>query len=141
MNLEMIMQSWKKDSQIDNIMLDEATIKIPVLHQKYLSWRSEFSLLQKRKQHELKRIKHKKNLYFSGKATPEEYEEKPFPYKVMKSDVHGWVEVDEQVQKVEEQLEYYQTVVHTLDEILKQIHQLSFNIKNIIAWRQFTNGT
>ena len=68
---------------------------------------------------------------FSGKASPEEYTE-PFPYKVMKSDVLSWVAVDEQIQKVEMKLCYYDTVVVCVAEILKQIHQMSYNIKNMI---------
>ena len=79
-------------------------------------------------------------MYYSGKAAPEEYEEKPFEYKVIKSDVQHWVGVDEQIQKVEMQIDYYNTTVSVLSEILKQIHQMSYNIKNAIEWRRFTGG-
>lgn len=131
---------WERDSKIDEVMLDQTTIKIPQLHQKYLTLRSEFSLLKTKKEQELKKLRHNKWLYYSGKASPEEYEDNPFPYKVMKSDVNNWIAVDESINKVELQLDYYGQVVHTLDEILRQIHQLSFNIKNIIEWRRFVGG-
>jgi len=130
---------WSQDSVIDDILLDEASIKIPQLHAKYLGFHTEFSLLQKKAIQELKKLSHQKTLYYSGKASPEEYTE-PFPYKVMKSDIPSWVAVDESIQKVEMKLHYYDTVMGTLSEILKQIHQMSYNIKNIIAWRQFTSG-
>ena len=58
----------------------------------------------------------------------------------MKGDIPGWVEIDEQVQKVELQLELYNETIDTLNEIIKQIHQMSYNIKNAIQWRTFTNG-
>ena len=140
MNLEEIQNLWKKDSQIDEVMLDEAALKIPQLHHKYLTLYSEYTLLAKKKGQELKALQHKKWLYYSGKAAPEEYEEKPFDYKVMKSDVAQWVAVDEQIQKVEMQIDNYNVTVNTLSEILKQIHQLSYNIKNAIEWRRFTGG-
>ena len=139
MDLEQIQQMWEKDSVIDDILLDEASIKIPQLHAKYLSLHNEFSLQNKRATHELKTLTHKKVLYYSGKASPEEYVE-PFPYKVMKSDVLSWVAVDEQIQKVEMKLCYYETVLNCVAEILKQVHQMSYNIKNMIEWRRFTNG-
>ena len=140
MDLEKINEMWAKDSVIDDVMLDTASYKIPQLHQKYLTLLSEFTLLQKKKQQDLRTLQHQKWLYYSGKASPEVYEDKPFHYKVMKGDVMNWVEVDEEIQKVELRLEYYKVVLRTLEEILKQIHQLSFNIKNMIAWRTFTGG-
>ena len=139
MDLETIQDMWAKDSVIDDVLLDEASLKIPQLHAKYLSLHNEYNLLIKKATHELKTLTHKKTLYYSGKASPEEYTE-PFPYKVMKSDVLSWVAVDEQIQKVEMKLCYYDTVVSCVTEILKQIHQMSYNIRNTIEWRKFTNG-
>ena len=140
MDLEAIQDMWSKDSVIDDVLLDEASIRIPQLHAKYLSLHNEYSLLIKKATHELKTLTHKKTLYYSGKDLPEVYQEKPFPYKVMKSDVLSWVAVDESIQKVEMKLCYYDTVLNCVTEILKQIHQMSYNIKNMIEWRRFTNG-
>jgi hypothetical protein len=139
-NLEEIQEIWKKDSQIDEVLLDESSLRIPQLHQKYLTLLSEYTLLLRKKRQELKTLHHRKWLYYSGKATPEEYEDKPFPYKVIKSDIQNWIGVDEQVLNVEMQIEYYDTTVEALKEILKQIHQMSYNIKNAIEWRRFTGG-
>ena len=140
MDLETIQSAWEKDSVIDDILLDEASKKIPSLHAKYLTLHNEFSLLLKKANQELKTVTHKKQLYYSGKALPEEYEKEPFPYKVLKSDVLSWVAVDEQIQRVEMKCEYYDTCLSCLSEILKQINQMSFNIKNMIEWRRFTSG-
>ena len=140
MDLKTINEMWEKDSVIDDVLLDNASYKIPQLHQKYLTFHSEYSLLLKQKELQLRELKHKKWLYYSGKAAPEEYEDKPFHYKVMKGDVNSWVSVDEDIMKVEMKLQYYGVVLHTLEEILKQIHQLSFNIKNMIEWRRFSGG-
>ncbi len=141
MNLEEIQEIWKKDSKIDEVMLDESSLRIPQLHQKYLTLLSEFTLLLRKKRQELKTLHHRKWLYYSGKATPEEYEDKPFPYKVIKSDIQNWIGVDEQVLNVEMQIEYYDTTVEALKEILKQINQLSYNIKNAIQLRCFVGGS
>ena len=140
MNLEIINEMWSKDSKIDDVMLDNASLAIPQLHQKYLTLLTEFNLLQKKKSQDLKKLQHKKWLYYSGKASPEEYEDKPFHYKVMKSDVPNWVSVDDDICKVEMQLDYYNAVIRTLEEILKQVHQMSYNIRNSIQWRSFVGG-
>ena len=139
MDLETIQTEWAQDSIIDDVMLDNASLAIPKLHAKYISYHNEFSLLLKKAQQEMKRLSHKKWLYYSGKETPEDSE--PFQYKVMKSDVQSWIAVDEQIQRVEMKIEYYNVVLNTLSEILKQVHQMSYNIKNTIEWRRFVNGT
>jgi hypothetical protein len=131
---------WKKDSQIDEVLLDEAALKIPRLHHKYVTLMSEFNLLLKKKEQELKTLKHNRWLYYSGKAAPEEYEDEPFPHKVIKSDIQNWVGVDDKIQKVEMQIEYYLTIGDTLREILRQINQMTYNIRAAIDWRKFTGG-
>ena len=140
MNLEMINAMWEKDSVIDDTLIDQSSIKIPQLHQKYVTLLSEFTLLLKKKRQELKSLEHNKYLYYAGKAPPEEYEDKPFNYKVLKNEAMNWVSVDKDIQKVEMKIEYYNVVLRTLEEILKQVHQMSYNIKNVIEWRRFVGG-
>ena len=69
-DLNKINEMWEKDSKIDDVMLDQSTLKIPQLHQKYLSLHGEFKLLLAKKNQELKRMQHSKWLYYSGKANP-----------------------------------------------------------------------
>ena len=63
MDLETINQMWSNDSKIDDVMLDQSSIKIPQLHQKYLTLLTEFQLLQKKKSQDLKKLQHQKWLY------------------------------------------------------------------------------
>ena len=140
MDLYKILEMWKKDSHFDETLLDQSALRIPQLHQKYITLHGEYTLLMKKKTQDLRKLQHKKYLYYSGKANPEEYEEKPFNYKVMKSEVNNWISVDDDIQKVELKIDYYNTVLRTLEEILKQVHQMSYNIKNAIEWRKFTYG-
>ena len=138
MNLETIQEMWEKDSKIDDVMLDESSLKIPQLHQKYLTLYNEFSLLSKKTDHQLKTLQHKKWLYYSGKEVPEDAE--PFPHKVIKSDVFNWMGVDQDIQKIEMKVEYYKVILNALSEILKQVHQMTYHIKQCIEWRRFVNG-
>ena len=137
MDLVQINAMWEKDSKIDNTLLDEASIRIPQLHQKYLTLHSEYSMLLKKKEQQVKLLKHKRGLYYSGRG---EDDEMPFNYKLLKNEVPVWVEVDKIVQEAELKKEYYQTTLNTLSEILKQVHQMSYNIKNVIEWRKFVGG-
>jgi hypothetical protein len=138
MDLEQIQRMWEKDSVIDDVMLDEASLKIPQLHAKYLTIYNDFKLLKTKAEFELKKIKHKRWLYYTGKEVPED--EEPFQYKIMKSDIQNWITVDETVIRTETKIQYYETVIYNLSEILKQINNRNFMIKSAIDWRRFTSG-
>ena len=138
MNLDTIQEMWEKDSKIDDVMLDESSLKIPQLHQKYLTLYNEFSLLSRKTKQQLKTLEHKKWLYYSGKEVPDDAE--PFPHKVIKSDVQNWMGVDKDIQTMEMKVEYYDVILNALSEILRQVHQMTYHIKQCIEWRRFVNG-
>ena len=140
MDIDKINDMWRVDSVIDDVLLDTASQRIPQLHQKYLELLTNFRLLHKKGTQELERARFTKWLYYSGKADPKVYEDKPFPYKIMKSDVQNWINVDEDIHKIELKLELYNTTLRTLEEILKQVNNMNFIISNMIKWRTFTGG-
>ena len=140
MNLDQIQEMWAKDCVIDDVMLDTASMKIPQLHAKYITLHNEYSLLLKKAKQELNRTSHLRTLYYSGRGTPDMYEDTPFDYKLIRSEVPSWVAVDESVNKVEMKVALYETTLNSLSDILKQIHQMSYNIKNMIEWRRFVGG-
>ena len=53
------MEMWEKDSVIDDVMLDNSSIKIPQLHAKYLGLHNEFTLLLKKAKQQLKKAEHR----------------------------------------------------------------------------------
>ena len=138
MDLEQIQNMWEKDSVIDEVMLDHASLRIPQLHAKYLTVYNDFRLLKTKAEFDLKKIKHQRWLYYTGKEVPED--EEPFQYRIMKSDIHSWVTVDETVIRTETKIQYYETILYNLSEILKQINNRNFMIKSAIEWRRFTSG-
>ena len=140
MTLDEIQQMWARDAVIDDVMLDTASMKIPQLHAKYITLHNEYSLLLKKARQEQNRICHLRTLYYSGRGTPDMYEDSPFDYKLIRSEVPSWVAVDETVNKIEMKVALYETTLSSLSEIIKQINQMSFNIKNMISWRQFVGG-
>ena len=140
MNLDEIQEMWAKDCVIDDVMLDNASMAIPQLHAKYITLHNEYSLLLKKAKQELNRTSHLRSLYYSGRGTPDMYEDSPFDYKLIRSEIPSWVAVDESVNKVEMKVALYETTLNSLSDILKQIHQMSYNIKNMIEWRRFVGG-
>ncbi len=76
-----------------------------------------------------------------GKAETQVYIDEPFPYKVRdKEDLKLYLEADEKISKIRLKIDYYDTMLKYLEEILKQISNRTYQIKNAIEWRRFTAG-
>jgi hypothetical protein len=122
--------------------LDIESLRIPSLHTKYLQLLTENSLKLKKASGELSVLKRNKWIYYTGKASEEVYKEKgDFPLKLKtKDEERTFIEADEDIQKKKTEVEYYETVVDYLQEIVRQIGQRNFQIKNAIEWRKFEAG-
>ena len=142
MNLSEIQDQVKRDLKINDLELDIESLRIPSLHIKYLQFLTENSLKLKKANGELAVLKRNKWIYYTGKASEDVYKEKgDFPLKLKtKDEERTFIEADEEIQKKKTEVEYYETVVDYLQEIVKQIGQRNFQIKNAIEGRKFEAG-
>lgn len=128
MNLESVLEMWKKDSQIEQYNLDETSRNTPQLHAKYLELLSIAKLQMKKAEHTQKSLLHKKWLYYNGKMSQEEivelgWEFDPFNgLKVLKGEMEYYYNSDIDIQKSEEKLTYYKTLIETLTEIVTNLN-------------------
>ena len=140
MTLEELQQSVDRDFALDDTELDTESIKIPLLHNKYLQHFNKFPLLLKKAEYEHKVLKRQKWEYYTGKADPSVYKEKPFDLKILKADVHIYMESDDELQKADQKEAYLKQVVNYLEQVLRSINTRNFIIKNAIEWKKFTSG-
>ena len=140
MTLDEIQAQADKDLVIDDTELDTESLKTPILHNKYLQLFNKFNLLLKKSQWEERTLQRDKWEYYTGKSSPEVYKEKPFDLKVLKNDVHIYINADEDIQKIQAKVVYQEAIVNYLEQILRMINNRSFTIKNAIEWRRFTSG-
>ena len=142
MTLSEIQDQVKRDLKINDLELDIESLRIPSLHSKYLQLLTENSLLLKKTLGEFTVLKRNKWIYYSGKAPDEVYKEKgEFPLKLStKEEKSTFIEADEEIRELKGKVEYYETVVEYLQEVVKSISNRSFQIKNAIEWRKFEAG-
>ena len=141
MTLEELQAEADKDLVIDDTELDTESLKTPILHNKYLQYYNKFNLLLKKSQWEERTLQREKWEYYTGKSDPSVYKEKPFDLKVLKNDVHIYINADEDIQKIQAKIIYQEAIVNYLEQILRMINNRSFTIKNAIEWRRFTSGS
>ena len=140
MTLEELQQQVSKDFKLDDTELDSESVSIPLLHNKYLIHFNKFSLLLKKAEYEHKTMIKNKWEYYTGKADPSVYKEKPFDIKVLKSDVHIYMDSDPELQRADQKVAYLNQIVKYLEQVLRGINNWSFLIKNAIEWKKFTSG-
>ena len=140
MNLEELQQAVDKDFKLDDTELDTESIRIPLLHNKYLQHFNKFSLLLKKAEYEHKALVRQKWEYYTGKSDPSVYKDKPFDLKILKSDVHIYMDSDEDLQRADQKTAYLNQVVKYLEQVLRSINNRTFLIKNAIEWKKFTSG-
>ena len=142
MTLSEIQEQVRKDLKINDLELDIESLRIPSLHSKYLQLLTEHSLLLKKTQGDYAVLKRNKWIYYTGKASEDVYKEKGnFPLKLKtKDEERTFIEADEDVRELKGKVEYYETVVEYLQEVVKSISNRSFQIKNAIEWRKFEAG-
>lgn len=140
MTLEELQELVDKDLKINESELDLESLKTPQLHNKYLKHYNNFKLLMTRAESDYKILKRVKWEYYTGKASPDVYKQKPFNLKIMKSDIDKYLESDEDLIKAKQKIDYLETVVNYLDRTLKIISGRDWQIRNSIEWRKFTSG-
>lgn len=146
MNLETVLEMWKKDSQIEQYNLDETSRKTPQLHAKYLELLSIAKLQLKKAELAQKSLLKKKWLYYNGKMTQDqivalEWDFDPFDgLKVLKGEMDYYYDSDIDIQRSEEKIFYHKTMVETLTEIVTNLNWRHQTVGNMIKWRQFEAG-
>ena len=140
MNLDEIQSLWNEDSKLDSDNLHTESTTIPALHAKYYRILNKILLLKKAEENKFKILKKEKWQYYTGKADPEVYAEKPFDHKVLRADVDKYMDADEDLIKQLSKIDYYQVMIAYLDSILKNINNRTYQIKNAIEWQQFIRG-
>tara|TARA_B100002019_G_scaffold209999_1_gene182597 strand:- start:747 stop:1178 length:432 start_codon:yes stop_codon:yes gene_type:complete len=141
MNLEKIQEMWQKDSVIDPDNLHDESLKIPQLHSKYYTLYNTITLLREKARENYSRVKLERYNYYTGKAPAEVYVENPFPYKVREKDaIQRYLEADEKLNTIDMKIRYYDVMLKFLEEIIKNVSNRTFQIKNAIEWNKFQSG-
>ena len=145
--LDNIMKMWAEDVKIDDLNLDEETVKSAKLHSKYLEIFSLAKLQLKKNEMELDKTRKEKWLYYNGKMTKEQIGERSWKYdpfdgmsKPLKSDMDMYYKTDEDIIRINGKIEYQNAIVETLEEIMNNLRWRHTHIKNILDFKKFTSG-
>jgi len=147
MNTEQILEMWKNDGQIDELKLDDTTIRMARIHSKYLELLTIAKMTRKKYDLEYKTLLKDKWLYYNGKLSKDQIDTFKWQYdpfgglnKPLKGDMNYYYDADTDIQRSQALLEVQKIQVETIEEIMSTIRWRHQNIGNIIKWRSFEAG-
>ena len=144
MKLEDIQEFWHKDREIDYSELGTESIKIPQIHDKYLKIYIDERIRLKGLEFELAKLVRTKTDFYSGRMPQEDLEKlgwEPFLGRLLKNEINNYIESDDDVIKIKQQIIVLQEKNNYLDSIIKMINNRGFQIKNALDWLKFSHGS
>lgn len=143
MKLEDILDQWKIDAVIDKTELTEESVKIPLLHHKYLRMMTEEALLWKKVSADYKKLYRAKWEYYLGTISDEELQDrgwKPNLLKILRADINIYMDSDNDLVELKLKMEYQEQKVKAIEDIIRSINNRNFTVKNGIDWAKFQHG-
>jgi len=141
-NLEQVLENWKRDAEIDQTEPGKELIRIPLLHNKYLTILTKHKIASKKAHFDYLRMRKIKWEYYTGKMSQEELEEygwQPFQF-TLKSDITTYLEADADLIKLLEKKVYHEEVVSVIESIMSELKSRTFQLKDFISWEKFIGG-
>ena len=143
MKLEEIQELWNRDREIDYTELGTESIRIPLIHDKYLKIFTDERIRLKGVEFELSKLVRAKTEYYSGKMSKEELETRGWEQylgRLLKNEMASYIESDEDVIKLKQQIVVLQEKVNYLDSVIRMVNNRGFQIKNALVWLKFSHG-
>jgi|TARA_R110002074_G_scaffold390894_4_gene575191 hypothetical protein len=143
MDFEKLKKMAEKDSGVDGTELDIESLKLPQLHNKYLNLLQDEKLILRKLLSEKNNLFRLKWEYYTGKMSKEEMDGlgwSPFQLNVLKKDMNIYLESDKELSLIGDRIAYHEVVLEFLEEVLKELNNRHWKIRNAIEWRKFTSG-
>lgn len=144
MKLSELQEMWADDCKINEMNLGQESVRTPMLHSKYLNLLSSTRLNLRKSESDYLNMRRKKYKYYRGEMSEEELNDENWDQwqgnKPLKNEMDEFLQVDPDLVKLTDKVEYYKTVLYQLEQIIRSINGRTWDIKNSIEWNKFTNG-
>ena len=145
MKLSEIQDEWLKDSSIDELNLGRESTRVPILHSKYLVQLSKVKLQHRKAESDYYSTRRLKYRYYRGEMTKEELTVLEWSQfqgnKPLKNEMDEFLQCDADLIILQDKVEYFKTVIFTLEQILRSINSRTWDIKTAVEYLKFTNGS
>lgn len=144
MNHEELMENWRIDSVVDETNLMNELYKHPMKHSKYLTLLQGYKVKLRKNTLKYMKLRGLKVRYYNGELTKEELDAngwKQYLFKrPLKSEMEALLEADVDLQMIQEQTLYVESLVQSCESILKDIGNRYYLFKTMVEYQKFLGG-
>jgi hypothetical protein len=143
MTLDEIYDQWGVDSRVNKLELGDAAIEIPKLHHKYLKMLSTERLQLRKLESDADILYNNKRAWLMGELSSDELKSlnwEPQLKRHVKSTVDDTLKADKDCISMTLKAAYQREKLEALDNILKMVHNRSYQISNAISFMKFQQG-
>lgn len=143
MDITELNSMWAIDCKIDETNISRESSRIPELHNKYYMMYVKEGLKLKKLKSDYTVLEKEKTEYYNGTMDIAEVKRKgwePNKLRLLKTDVPKYVEADKEIIELSLKIGYHDSIVKYLEDIIRQINNRNFILKNIVDWSKFTSG-
>jgi hypothetical protein len=143
LTMHQILEEWAKDCKISPTNLENHNINVPQIHNKYFKGLLYHKDKARVKYGEYKKTERNRWRYYTGKLSKtalDAFGWEPWQENTQKSDVPLYLESDDIVIKSKYEYETHMECVNALEQIIKQINNFNWIIKNQIEILKFKHG-
>ena len=144
MKLTEIQEQWQEDARIDQTNLGNESVRVPLLHAKYITVLSTIKLQLRKAESSYYNMRRLKYRYYRGEMSRDELEQEGWSQfqgnKPLKNEMDELLQCDADLLSQQDKIEYFKTAVYTLEQIIRSINSRTWDIKSAIEWTKFTNG-
>lgn len=141
--LDAYLSDWSTDATIDKSQLDSEALRVPLLHARWWKKYTTERLRWRKQDEDFKVLYRQKWEYFLNKMDDTERVKLgwvPNQLKVLSTNVDTYIEADADVQKSAIARAYTEEVLRFLEDVIKQINNRGYAIKNAIDFMRFSQG-
>jgi hypothetical protein len=143
MNIDTIKQMVETELKIDGTELGDESLRIPMLHGKFLNIFHDESLVLRKSEADYRVLRKQKWEWYNGKLSQDELTAlgwEPYATRILRQDMDIVMDADPDLIRMGQRVEMQRAKVDYLDSIIKQINNRNWVIRNAIEWRKFMSG-
>lgn len=136
-----LMREWSQDKIVDGTELEKEILKISYLHGKYLNIMSHHRVLFHKMEADYKMMKGLREDYYQGHLTKEEMEERgwePIQHVLTNPQVARKLDTDSELNKLLLKRVAHGEIVEYCQDVLKSLNSRTWDLGNVIKYRQLT---
>jgi len=141
--IDVLMASWAQDTIIDSTSMEKELLKISHLHGKYLNVMSYHRHLMRKMEADYKLMKGLREDYYQGHLTKEELDERgwePMQHVLTNPQIARKLETDTELNKILLKKVAHEEIVSYCENVLKSLHNRTWDLGNYTKYIQLTSG-